>query len=345
MVLGEGGRVEDNQVVAVADVLQVLHGIGRHGRVGRVVAEVEAHVLVGEVHGALRRVHRAHLARTARQGVDGESARVAEGVEHRAACGVAHHQLAVLALVEEEARFLPLLPIDQELPAVFVHDVRLAVGSSPQVAVHRIQSRLVGQGLRAFVVDGREPVAEDRAQGRRDVEACSVHAHRVALHDCRAVVYVDDQPGEPVAFAVYEAVAVGLGRFDQTEGTAHVERHADAVLPPCGVDGLRLVEREDTHGDGADLVVSAGDEVAGMGAHFDQGALRDFGLLLGRDVVYGTREDPGVAAQQGLFLTSAQMDLGYHRSFCVLICVCRAGARRCGCRPRRRSRRRAAVCR
>ena len=62
--------------------------------------------------------------------------------------------------------------------------------------------------------------------------------------------------------------------------------------PPCGVDGLRLVEREDTHGDGADLVVSAGDEVAGMGAHFDQGALRDFGLLLGRDVVYGTPRRP-----------------------------------------------------
>ena len=148
MVLGEGRRVEDDQVVFVADVLQVVHRVGGYLRVGRIVAEVELHVLRGQRHGAFGRVHRADFPGAAREGVDREPARVAEGVEYGAALGVAFDQLAVFALVEEEARFLPLFPVDAEPLAVFQNDVRRMVRGSPQVAVDGSEGGLEGERLR-----------------------------------------------------------------------------------------------------------------------------------------------------------------------------------------------------
>ena len=148
MVLGEGRRVEDDQVVFVADVLQVVHRVGGDLRVGRAVAEVELHVLGGQRHGAFRGVHRADLFGAARKGVDREAARIAEGVEYGAALGVAFDQLAVFALVEEEARFLSLFPVDAEPLAVFQNDVRRMVRGSPQVAVDGSEGGLEGERLR-----------------------------------------------------------------------------------------------------------------------------------------------------------------------------------------------------
>ena len=132
----------------VADVLQVVHRVGGDLRVGRIVAEVELHVLRGQRHGAFGRVHRADFPGAAREGVDREPARVAEGVEYGAALGVAFDQLAVFALVEEEARFLSLFPVDAEPLAVFQNDVRRMVRGSPQVAVDGSEGGLEGERLR-----------------------------------------------------------------------------------------------------------------------------------------------------------------------------------------------------
>ena len=52
-MLGKGGRVEDDKVVLVSDMFQILNGIGRDSIVLIILAEVESHILVGQLHCAL----------------------------------------------------------------------------------------------------------------------------------------------------------------------------------------------------------------------------------------------------------------------------------------------------
>ena len=333
VVLGEGRRIEDDEVVAVAYVLQVFHGIGRERRVGRCVAEVEPHVLPGQPHGAFRRIDRTDFAGAARKCVDRESARVAKGVEHGAARGIAAHQLAVFALVEEEARFLTLFPVDEELQAVFAYGVGFVLRGTPQIAVDGPQPGVERHGLRTLVVDRFEPVAQYRVQGGGDVETGAVHARRVALHHGRAAVEVDDEPRQRVALAVHEPEAGGVAVVREAERAPHVPCGGDAALPPSRLYGL-VAEGQHTHGDRADLIVPAGDEVARVGVDVDHGTFADLRFVLGGDVVDGPREDPRMAAQERLFLTFAQVYLRCH-GVCVWIWRCVAGRRRCGCRPKR----------
>ena len=311
MVLGEGRRVEDDQVVFVADVLQVVHRVGGDLRVGRIVAEVELHVLRGQRHGAFGRVHRADFPGAAREGVDREPARVAEGVEHGAALGVAFDQLAVFALVEEEARFLPLFPVDAEPLAVFQNDVRRMVRGSPQVAVDGSEGGLEGERLRRFVVDGREACAVDRAQRLGDLHPRVVHARRVALDDGDRAVDVDDEARQRVALAVDQAITGRRGVVREVERAAHVVGDGDPEVPPRLVDLLAL-EREHAHGDRPHLVVAQGHEFALPGVDLDERPFGEIGLLLGFDVINGARENPRVAAQKRFLLAFAQVNLRYH---------------------------------
>ena len=55
---------------------------------------------------------------SATHGVNGEAASVAEHIEHRTTLRVSLEQMAVLALVDEEARLLTLQPVDMEVQAV-----------------------------------------------------------------------------------------------------------------------------------------------------------------------------------------------------------------------------------
>ena len=311
VVLGEGRRVEDDQVVAVADVAQVLHGVGRDLGVRGALAEVQSHVLRGQLHGALRRIDRADLAGPSGKRVDREAARVAERVEHGASLGVALHQFAVFALVEEEPGLLALFPIDEELLAVFQHHLRGVVRRAPQVAVHRPEVGLEGERLRRLVVDGRDAVAVDRADRLGDLLPAAVHTHRMTLDDGRRAVDVRHQPRQRVPLAVDQPVARRLRAVGQRERAAHVVGHGHAAVPPRLVN-LFAFEGEDPDGDRADLVVSQGDELSRAVVDLDQGALGDLGLLLGLDVVDGTREDPRVAAQERLLLAPAQVNLRYH---------------------------------
>jgi len=320
VVLGEGGRVEDDQVVAVADLFEVLHGVAGERRVGKTVAEIQPHVLVGQLHGALRGVDRADLLRSARGGVDRESSRVAEGVEHGAARSVAFHQFAVAALVEEEACLLSLLPVDQKTMAVFRHLLCRSCDFAHQVSVHGVQPRLVGYRLRTLVVDGCETLAVDLAERLGDLHPRAVHPHRMTLYDGRRAVDVDHQSRQRVALAVNEPVAGRRGIVDQTERAPHFAGRADASAPPCGVDRL-LREGEHPHGDRSDLVVAACDEIAGGGMDVDDLPLGDRvgGTLHAADCA---REDPWVTAQQRLFFASAQENtgVGRHLSFGLRVC-------------------------
>ena len=311
MVLGEGGRVEDDQVVAVADLFEILHGVAGERRVGKTVAEIQPHVLVGQLHGALRGVDRADLLRSARGGVDREASRVAEGVEHGAARSVAFHQFAVAALVEEEARLLSLLPVDQKTMAVFRHLLCRSCDFAHQVSVHGVQPRLVGHRLRTLVVDGCETLAVDFAERLGDLHPRAVHPHRMTLYDGRRAVDVDHQPRQRVALAVDQAITGRRGVVREVERAAHVVGDGDPEVPPRLVDLLAL-EREHAHGDRPHLVVAQGHEFALSGVDLDERPFGEIGLLLGFDVIDGARENPRVAAQKRFLLAFAQVNLRYH---------------------------------
>ena len=53
-MLGECRRVEDYEVVFVADVFEVLDGIARDCRMVRSVAEIQTDILLSEFDGAFR---------------------------------------------------------------------------------------------------------------------------------------------------------------------------------------------------------------------------------------------------------------------------------------------------
>lgn len=237
VVLGEGRRVEDDHVVPVADVLEVFDGIDGQRSVGSLFSEVEPNVGVGQGDGPLRGVDRAYFACPARKSIYRKSARVAEGIEDRASPGVAAYQFAVEALVDKEARFLPLFPIDQEFFAVFEHGAGHSSRFAVKVPVHGIQAGLERYGLGTFVVDGGNPVAVNRSDRIGDCQAGVVHAHRVTLNHGGRVVNIDDESRQGVPLAVNQTVAGGVGGIREPERAAHVECGGDHPLPPGRVIG------------------------------------------------------------------------------------------------------------
>ena len=87
-MLGEGRRIEDDEIVIVAGTSEVIEGVFGKGAVAVVVGEVEGDVAVGQgdrFRGAIDGVYRPH---TAAHGVDGEAAGVAKHIQHRATAGV-----------------------------------------------------------------------------------------------------------------------------------------------------------------------------------------------------------------------------------------------------------------
>ena len=129
----------------------------------------------------------------------------------------------------------------------------------------------------------------------------------MALHHGSRPVDVDHQAGQRIPFAVDQAIAGGLRIVRQPQQTPHVPGRGDPPAPPLRIDGL-VLEGQHPHGYRSDLVVAAGDEVALLGVDIHQIALP--GLLVGLDILHGSRKDPGVTAQKRLLLTSSQINFG-----------------------------------
>ena len=148
-VLGESRRVHDHEVVfPFRDIAQEFDGVGAVGRMLVRRETVQSHVPVHHLHGLLGTVHGIHMDRSPVQGVDGETARVAEQVQDVPALGKPSHGGAVLPLVQEKARLLALVPIDMELVPVLKDDalVRVEAVGLVQVAIDQIQAGLEGRG-------------------------------------------------------------------------------------------------------------------------------------------------------------------------------------------------------
>ena len=81
-VLGKCGRVEDYEVVVASSLVEIFEGILAESLVALITGEIEFDILGGEFDGLGTAVNGVHECGTASHGIERESARVAEHVEH-----------------------------------------------------------------------------------------------------------------------------------------------------------------------------------------------------------------------------------------------------------------------
>ena len=107
---------------------------------------------------------------------------------------------------------------------------------------------------------------------------------------------------------MYQTITVGgrLGSPGKADGTAHGKGGGNALLKEVGTE-RGIIERKDTHGYGADLVMAIGKEstVRGMYSH---------DIPLGGSALYlrdGTREHPRMETAQGFLPALSEYKLDH----------------------------------
>ena len=96
-----------------------------------------------------------------------------------------------------------------EFQSVFDGDIRLETAFDITIAA--VELRHVGQGGFRLVVNVFDETVGDVKQRVGNHVACVVHARRMGLHNGCAVVDVDHQSRQEVAFAVNETECVVVG--------------------------------------------------------------------------------------------------------------------------------------
>ena len=311
-VLGEGGGIEDDQVVLAASLFEVAEGIVAEGLMTLVAGEVQFDVAVGELDGLRAAVDGMDELCPAPHGIKRESTGVTEHIQHPPALGEALEQQAVVALVDEEARLLAAQPVDVEQQSVLHRGIvvraavdevaqRAVVGKSGFIGAHLARQR----GL-ALIVDVGDAAVHHLHQLAGDGIAADVHADAVGLHDGRLAIDVNDQSRQQVALAVHQAVGVVLRIVGQADGQPHLQGGSEATAPERLVDGF-VTKGEHPHGDGTHLIVTDSDEIAMTVDDTHHFAFAD--ALVG--LLDGPREHPGMEAEQTLLLASFKIDLSH----------------------------------
>ena len=157
------------------------------------------------------------------------------------------------------------------------------------------------------------------AEGGGEQREEAVHAHRMGLQDEHAVVPVGHQPGEEIAFGVYEAEDVGVGACEEAETLAVGNSGADALAEE-GLVNIRRVEREDFADDALGLIVACGHPAAVGGHYVDEVAV----MRVADNAFHRPREHPGMAAQKGFFLAWRYYQL--RASHCLRSCIACLGS-------------------
>ena len=243
-------------------------------------------VLAALREGVRRAVHRCHPGGAAGQRREGETARVAEDVEHAPALRERAHEAAVVALVEVEPRFLPGDRVDA------VADAVLDDGCAPRQRAGR-DARSRGEplegtdfGVRAFVDAGHVRHLRKRSDDRV-TPALAARGRELHHHD--AAVAIRDDPGKPVGLPVHEAGRIVL-RVEHRR--AQRGGMGDTPCDERRVD--RLVRIEAPHAR-ADLrgrrVRGECERLAVRGRHRD--GIAD--IRLADDAIDRAREDPRMA--------------------------------------------------
>ena len=132
-VLGEGRRVENDQVVAVAHAVEIFECVLTESLVSGVAWEVHIHIACGELNCLCATIDRMYQFGSSSHGIEGESACVAEHVQHLLSLGEAFKQRAVLTLVNKESCLLSLQPVNVELQSVFHRQVVVATSDNESV--------------------------------------------------------------------------------------------------------------------------------------------------------------------------------------------------------------------
>ena len=201
---------------------------------------------------------------------------------------------------------------DGRLEASALSPVCNGAAVDDEVTIHRLALLgcllaclgLVAQGRLALVVDvadvGPRHADEVLGQSLADV----VDAGRVGLHHGGAVVDVDDEAGQAVALAMHEAEGIIIGS-DEAQGAADVVGRLQPAQEEAVVE-LRLVEREDTHGDRANLILTQGQKLAVARHHAHPVALLGIAVV-DYNLLDGPREDPGVEPPERLLLVRLEL--------------------------------------
>ena len=245
------------------------------------------------------------MQRAAGQGIDGETTRIAEEVEHLPALRKRAHPEAIFPLVQEKARLLAFAPVHEELVPVFEDGefVAFEARSLVQITVYEIQPGLERSRSRAFVVHRLEPVSVDLPEGGGNGSLGAEHAHRMGLQHTHAVIVVNDEARQAVPFPVYQAVAGGCGRCRQPAGLPERIGAGEHAQPEIRLGGI-FVKAEHPDSDGAYLVMAAAEHAAVGGAHAHEVSLGG----MAHDLGDGPGEDPGMETQEGLLPAGFQDD-------------------------------------
>ena len=295
-MLGECGRVEHDEVIGLVVGIEELERVLAEGCVTLVAGEVEGDVPVGELDGFCAAVDGVDEFCSATHGVNGEAARVAEHVEDGASFGVGLEQVAVLALVDEEAGLLSFQPVDVEVQAVLHSHV--AAHRAVNEAVLVLYVCLKRERCLALVVDVLYLAFGSSHKSLAYLMANEVHTNAVCLHDCGVAIAVDDETGEVVALAVHKAERIVVLSADESDSLTHLPSRLQAREPELAVY-LDIAERQHAHCDRTDLIHADSDEVALRGEY-----AHDFAFFYAVfDLGYGSREYPGVKALEAFLLT------------------------------------------
>ena len=132
----------------------------------------------------------------------------------------------------------------------------------------------------------------------------------MGLHHGGVAENIDNQARKTIALAVYETVdAIGIGIDVELQGLAQTIGFAQASYPKRMVD-LLVAEGEHAHGDGANLVMAAGNEnpVAVYDVNY-LSFLRKWFVI--QRAAQGTGENPGVESFEAFGLSAAKLECGH----------------------------------
>ena len=273
----ERGGAGAERVEVVEDVC-FLETVGR----SRDLIELEVSSRVFERWG--RQIHRDGVGRAAGCGEHGEAAGVPEQVQQPPSARELGDAGAVVALVEEEARLLPLDRAAQKRDAVFEKDGVAArhltqpLGRRPRAAV--ALAAAYGE------VRGAGDASEDATRARYP----ALGSFPVDPQDGDVGVDVHRQPRDAVTFAVGESVAGGIGR----RVAATLERRAEPCLEQLVVDGDVGPQRPEPHADRRVGLDEAATEELAVGVE----DVDDVPWGVVAPVAHGVVEDPGMAGAQ-----------------------------------------------
>ena len=268
-IAGELRRVEHDDIEALA----VGNRVAQPGeQVGLDVADVrvvELGIRLGQFERAFIEVEANDFVRVAESlRIDAEAAGVAADVEHAFAAAELGEALAVVALIEKEARLVLAARRDAKLQPVLENHVRRRRLRSPAIErfllPHVLFREPVELGIR---VVNRECI-HDRA-------ALLVHPGSEEFEHDRVAEAIDDEPAEVVALRMHEAVGVGDG-IELEYIPAKGDGRAEFLGKERGIDLFFGIAGEQPQRDARVAVVeAAADPAAAAIADVHDGTRRD----------------------------------------------------------------------